>query len=125
MEMIDKLRDLSKKLEDPYFIKEFEEGFEKFLKEIKMTVYHVETQGDYDALMIELEEKGCKWRNGKKPTHFDVFKAEGKDTYIYDESGVLSFSDGEYFKKCHSDETLIEYKAKGENNENLSRRNAR
>ena len=33
MEAIDKLRELSKKLEDPYFIKEFEEGFEKFLKE--------------------------------------------------------------------------------------------
>ena len=33
MEMIDKLRELNKKLDDPYFIKEFEEGFEKFLKE--------------------------------------------------------------------------------------------
>lgn len=33
MEAIDKLRELSKKLEDPYFIKKFEEGFEKFLKE--------------------------------------------------------------------------------------------
>ena len=33
MEAIDKLRELSKKLEDPYFIKEFEEEFEKFLKE--------------------------------------------------------------------------------------------
>ena len=33
MEMIDKLRELNKKLDDPYFVKEFEEGFEKFLKE--------------------------------------------------------------------------------------------
>ena len=33
MEAIDKLRELSKKLEYPYFIKEFKEGFEKFLKE--------------------------------------------------------------------------------------------
>ena len=86
-----------------------------------MKLYHTETQVDYDELMIELEVKGCKWRNGKKPTHFDVFKAEGKDTYIYDESGVLSFSDGEYFKEWHSNETLIEYKAKGENYDNLSR----
>ena len=86
-----------------------------------MKIYHTATQQDYDALMIELEAKGCKWRNGKKPIHFDVFKAEGEDTCIYDESGVLSFSDIEYFKKYHSYETLIEYKAKGENNENLSR----
>ena len=75
-----------------------------------MTVYHVETKKDCKALMIELEAKGCKWRNEKKPTYFDVFKALGKDTYIYDESGILSFSDGEYFKKYDSDETLIEYK---------------
>ena len=86
-----------------------------------MTVYHVETKKDCKALMIELEVKGCKWRNGKKPTHFDVFKAKGKDTYIYDESGVLSFSDGEHFKAHHSYEPLIEYKAKGENNDSLPR----
>ena len=79
-----------------------------------MKVYHVETKKDCKALMIELEVKGCKWRSGKKPTHFDVFKAKGKHTYIYDEYGVLSFSDREYFKKGHSDETLIKYKAKGE-----------
>ena len=85
-----------------------------------MKIYHVETKKDCKALMIELEVKGCEWRNGKKPTHFDVFKVEGENTCIYDESSVLSFSDVEYFKKNHSDETLIEYKEKGENNESLS-----
>ena len=80
MEAIDKLRELSKKLEDPYFMKEFEEGFEKFLKEKAMTVYHVETQEDYDELMIELEEKGCEWRDGEKLTDFDEFSTNGKDT---------------------------------------------
>ena len=64
MEAIDKLRELSKKLDDPYFIKEFEEEFEKFLKERDMKIYHTETQEDYNALMIELEEKGCEWRSG-------------------------------------------------------------
>ena len=33
-----------------------------------MTVFHVETQQDYDALMIALEEIGCEWR-GKKKTN--------------------------------------------------------
>ena len=79
-----------------------------------MTVYHVETQGDYDALMIELEEKGCEWRGGEKPTKLDNFKDYGKDTYIFEEHGsIISFSDGYYFKVYRSNETLIEYKEKG------------
>ena len=81
-----------------------------------MTVYHVETQGDYDALMIELEEKGYEWRSGEKPTKLDKFKDYGKDTYIYEEyGGIISFSDGYYFKVYRRNETLIEYKTKGEN----------
>ena len=80
------------------------------------TIYHVETQGDYNALMIELEEKGCEWRWGEKPTQLDKFKDYGKDTYIYEEyGGIISFSGGYYFKVYRSNETLIEYKAKGEN----------
>ena len=115
MEAIDKLRELSKKLEDPYFIKWFEEVFEKFLKERDMKIYHTETQQDYDALMSELEEKGCEWRSGVKPTQLDKFKDSGKDTCVYEEYGEITFSNVEYFKKYHSDETLIEYKAKGAN----------
>ena len=80
-----------------------------------MTIYHVETQQDYNALMVELEEKGRKWLGGAKPTQLDKFKNYGKDTYIFDESGVLSFSSGYYFIAYCSNETLIEYKAKREN----------
>ena len=122
MEAIDKLRELSKKLEDPYFIKEFEEGFEKFLKERDMKIYHTETQQDYDALMSELEEKGCEWRSGVKPTQLDIFKDYGKDTCVYEECGEITLSYVECFKKYHSNETLIEYKARGEKmtkNENV------
>ena len=122
MEAIDKLRELSKKLEDPYFIKEFEEGFEKFLKERDMKIYHTETQEDYNALMIELEEKGCEWRSGVKPTQLDIFKDYGKDTCVYEECGEITLSYVECFKKYHSNETLIEYKARGEKmtkNENV------
>ena len=122
MEAIDKLRDLSKKLEDPYFIKEFEEGFEKFLKERDVKIYHVKTQQDYDALMSELEEKGYTWSDGMNPTQLDKFKDYGKDTCIYAEYGEIIFADVECFKKYHSDKTLIEYKARGEKmekNENV------
>ena len=122
MEATDKLRELSKKLEDPYFIKEFEEGFEKFLKERDMKIYHVETQQDYDALMSELKEKGFKWVGGENQTQLDIFKDYGKDTCVYEKYGLISFSDVECFKKYHSNETLIEYKVRGEKmekNENV------
>lgn len=86
-----------------------------------MKVYHVETQQDYDALMSELEEKGFKWRRGENPTRLDKFKDYGKDTCVYEEDGEISLSGVEYFKNDHSNETLIEYKAKGENNDSLPR----
>ena len=82
------------------------------MKEIK--IYHVETQADYDALMIELEEKGCKWIDGEKLIVFDEFSTYGIDTYVYDECCKISISSGNYFKEHHSDEPVIEYKAKGE-----------
>ena len=85
------------------------------MTEIKKTkVYHVETQADYDALMVELEGKGCEWKGGEKPTNYHMFKKYGKDTRIYDEYGVILLSSGNYFKEHHSDELVIEYKAKGE-----------
>lgn len=80
-----------------------------------MKIYHVETQEAYDELMIELEEKGCEWRDGEKLTDIDEFSTHGKDTYVYEERCEISISSGDYFKKYHSDVPVIEYKAKGEN----------
>ena len=79
-----------------------------------MGVDHVETQADYDALMIELEWKGCEWAGGENPTQLDKFKDYGKDTCVYEECGEITLSYVECFKKYHSDKTLIEYKARGE-----------
>lgn len=79
-----------------------------------MKVYHVETQQDYYALMIELEDKDCKWRRGEKPTKLNEFKKYRKDICVYEEDGEISVSGVEYFKKYHSYEPLIEYKAKGD-----------
>ena len=116
MEAIDKLRELSKKLDDPYFIKEFEEGFEKFLKERDMKIYHTRTLEDYDALMVELEEKGCKWFDGKKPTYLRYWKL-GKENTCIDISGkdIITFAPIEWYKKKYPDTPIIEYKAKGAN----------
>ena len=80
-----------------------------------MKIYHVETRQAYDELMTELEEKGCKWMGGDKLTDFDEFSTHGIDTYVYEECCEIFISSGNYFKAHHSDKTLIEYKAKGEN----------
>ena len=112
MEAIDKLRELSKKLEDPYFIKEFEEGFEKFLKERDMKIYHVKTQADYDALMIKLEEKGRKWICGNEPTFFKFWKTFKESTCIIISDKGVTFGDIEYYKKQYPNTPIIEYKAK-------------
>ena len=77
-----------------------------------MKVYHVETQQDYDALMIELEEKGCKWRRGENPTKLNEFKKYRKDICVYEEDSEITLSGIEYFKNNHNNETLIEYKTK-------------
>ena len=79
-----------------------------------MKVYHVETKEAYDELMIELEEKGCKWRGGEKLTDSDKFSTHGKDTYVYEECCEIYISSRYYFKKQHIDVPVIEYKAKGE-----------
>ena len=35
-----------------------------------MTIYHTETEEDYNSLMVELEKQGHEWLSGHKPTHF-------------------------------------------------------
>lgn len=114
MEAIDKLRDLSKKLEDPYFIKEFEEGFEKFLKERDVKIYHVETQQDYDVLMSELEDKGITWSGGSKPTSINNWQRTRTNTCISLNNRVIEYCDTSYYKHNYPFIEIIEYKAKGD-----------
>ena len=113
MEMIDKLRELNKKLDDPYFVKEFEEGFEKFLKERDMKIYHTATQANYDALMVELEEKGCKWFDGKKPTIVNLWSMWKETTCLRVDNYVILHGSLDYYKEKYPNENIIEYKAKG------------
>ena len=120
MEAIDKLRELSKKLEDPYFIKWFEEVFEKFLKERDMKFYHVKTQADYDTLMVELEAEGYEWVDGEIPTEHSYFDNYGSETVIIFSVLEKTIQYGNI--KNRLDEQIIEYKAKGEKmtkNENV------
>ena len=115
MEAIDKLRELSKKLEDPYFAKEFEEDFEKILKERDMKIYHTRTLEDYDALMVELEEKGCKWFDGKKPTAVNLWSMWKGTTCLRVDNYVIFHGSLDYYREKYHNENIIEYKAKGVN----------
>ena len=80
-----------------------------------MKLYHTETQADYDALMIELEEKGYKWLSGDKPTHFKYWSEDKEDTCITISGKDITFDSIEWHKKEYPDTPIIEYKAKGEN----------
>ena len=81
-----------------------------------MKIYHTATLEDYDELMIELEEKGCKWFDGKKPTYLRYWKL-GKENTCIDISGkdIITFAPIEWYKKKYPDTPIIEYKAKGVN----------
>lgn len=76
-----------------------------------MKIYLTPTKQDYDALMRYLEDHGCKWRGGEKPTHLDKFRIHGKYTYFYEECGLISFSAGDYFKLYYSNEPVMEYRS--------------
>ena len=80
-----------------------------------MKLYHTETQVDYDALMIELEEKGYKWLSGNKPTYFRYWKQEKENSCIKISDKYITFGAIEWHKKNYPDTPIIEYKAKGEN----------
>ena len=78
-----------------------------------MKIYHTETQADYDALMVELEEEGVSWFNGvqmtKKPDNWGVHK---KHTYARVD-GVYAFYDSVYFHEWrYPDIPITKYKAK-------------
>ena len=67
-----------------------------------MKIYHTATREDYYSLMSELEEKGCKWRGGEKPTGLNKWEVFKENTYVKERNGKLTY------------DKLIEYKAKGE-----------
>lgn len=81
-----------------------------------MKVYHVETQEDYDDLMIKLENEGCMWASGDKPTSKDYWRVYTDETVIYlgeSREGEMTRSDLLEAKYDYSTIPIIKYKAKG------------
>lgn len=76
-----------------------------------MTVYHTATQEDYDALMVELDGKGYKWRSKRSllannPNNWFDYR---NWTYVETEPKFLEVS---YRTSRKGDNNVIEYKAK-------------
>lgn len=84
-----------------------------------MKIYHTETQADFDALMIELEEQGYKWAHGDKPTEWEwldeIWDAHRGNTCVGAESNKqIQWSDIDYCEINYPDTPIIKYKAKTE-----------
>lgn len=77
-------------------------------------IYHVETQEDYDDLMVKLEEQGYMWAGGGKPTSRDYWSIYKKETIVYLGSwgeGLLTRSNLSGAKTYYSTTPIIKYKA--------------
>lgn len=60
-----------------------------------LKIYHVETQEDYDDLMVELEKQGYKWISGNKPTSEECWDERKRETIIYlNEGGYRAITRG-------------------------------
>ncbi|HAC0304107.1 TPA_asm: hypothetical protein GYY07_15425, partial [Listeria monocytogenes] len=78
-----------------------------------MKLYHVETQEDYDALMVNLEEEGYRWNDKEKPTEYNCWNIFKKETVIVIEYDInLGFASKEYCERVYPDTPIKKYKAK-------------
>ena len=89
-----------------------------------MKIYHTETQADYDALMIELEGKGCKWNNGDKmteaPNYWICHKGE---TCVMMDWESVTYSPKDYLELLYQNTPIIKYKAKVDEKMRFTRQN--
>ena len=80
-----------------------------------MKIYHTETQGDYDALMVELEAEGCEWLSGRKPTEAPKnWKQSSSETCIKVDQKVIAFEEKRYYTLRYPDVSITKYKVKME-----------
>lgn len=78
-----------------------------------MQIYHVETQEDYDALMVELEERGYLWLSDKKPTSKgNRWLRHKEDFCVVINNKMMTYADIRWCKKQYPNATFRKYKAK-------------
>lgn len=78
-----------------------------------MEIYHTETQADYDALMVELEADGYKWRGtANKPTQWNGWKLTGKETGVRLDGDLIAQGSIAEYKSSYEQTPITTYKAK-------------
>ena len=83
-----------------------------------MTIYHTETEEDYNSLMVELEKQGFRWGGvyGEKPTKEFYYKVYKSETTITTYTDAIRYGCVKDDIESYPDIPIIEYKAdkKGE-----------
>ena len=88
-----------------------------------MKIYHTETQADYDALMIELEEQGCKWSFGEKPSGVNHWGESECLTCVRVYDSELNHASLDYYKKDYPSIPITKYKAKTDEKMRFNKQN--
>ncbi|MCP7949414.1 DUF3310 domain-containing protein [Listeria monocytogenes] len=79
----------------------------------QMELYHVETQEDYNALMMYMEKKGYRWNEREEPTEYNCWNIFKKDTVMIIEYDIyLGEASKEYCERVYPDTPIKKYKAK-------------
>ena len=79
-----------------------------------MTIYHTETEEDYNSLMVELEKQGFRWGGvyGEKLTKEFYYKVYTSETTITTYTDAIRYGCVKDDMKSYPDEPIIKYKAK-------------
>ena len=78
-----------------------------------MQIYNVETQEDYDALMVELEERGYLWISDKKPTSSGCRWLKYKKHFCaLVNKNIILYGSKEFYEEYYPDIPIQKYKAK-------------
>ena len=89
-----------------------------------MKIYHTETQRDFDALMIELEEQGCKWSSRRKPTEATTnWKMNSSETCVKVDEKVVLYAKKSFYAWEHPNIPITTYKAKADEKMRFTKEN--
>lgn len=79
-----------------------------------MKIYHTETQADYDALMIKLEEEGVVWVSWRKPTESKDWNDRKENTCVKILDKKATRGSISFFKEDYPNIPITKYTAEGE-----------
>ena len=89
----------------------------------EIKIYHTETQEDYDALMVELEEQGCKWAGGDKPSEINRWRVREHLTCVDVCDSKITYASLSCYKEDYPNIPITKYKAKVEEKMKFTKEN--